>query len=282
MVMSAKEALRQFAMDRNMDYFGVAPVSRFTNLPEGYRPADYLAKAKSVIVIGKKVPNSALLAHQAAFSDTMRHAISSYILFGYLKINSALDEVLYQYTYHIERHYHAVSFPVPTSEPRNEETGLSLLSNRYAAVCAGLAQFGLSGRAVNARHGARVRYGSLITELELEPDDIDRETKLCNPDVCDICIKACPAQALSANKKITVCIEDFETSYAQRNKAKCKCAVYGLIKGTPGRLQADLPEAMETMEDWYRFNKTDDPWQRMEFTHGNYCDLCMVKCPLGQ
>lgn len=277
-----KEALKKFALERNMDYFGVAPVSRFVNLPDGYRPTDYLPRAKSVIVIGKKVPHSAFMAHQKAFSDNMQHAIGSYILFGYLKINSAIDQVLYQYTFHIEKKYQAVSFPIPTSEPRNEELGMSLLSNRYAAVCAGLAQFGWSGRAVNARHGARVRYGSIITELELEPDPIDRGERLCDPKTCDLCVRICPAGALSRDEEIAVKIEDFETGYAKRNKAKCKCGVYGLIKGTPGRLQADMAEPMETMEDWYNFNKKDNAWQRMEFTHGNYCDLCMMQCPLGQ
>ena len=72
--MSPKEVLRQFVLDNNMDYFGVAPVSRFSNLPEGYRPSDYLPKAKSVIVVGKKIPDSALLAHDKAFSSNMRHA----------------------------------------------------------------------------------------------------------------------------------------------------------------------------------------------------------------
>ena len=35
------------------------------------------------------------------------------------------------------------------------------------------------------------------------------------------------------------------------------------------------------MEDWYQLTKKDDPWQRMEFNHDNYCLRCMTQCPIG-
>ena len=47
--------------------------------------------------------------------------------------------------------------------------------------------------------------------------------------------------ALSAEKEQPVRIDDAEMSYGKRNKPLCRCAVKGLIKGTPGRLQMDVP-----------------------------------------
>jgi len=80
---------------------------------------------------------------------------------------------------------------------------------------------------------------------------------------------------------VPVQIADLKTGYSKRSKPLCRCATTGLVKGTPGRLQADVPEKMDTMEDWYEFNRKNDPWQRMEFNHSNYCLQCMMLCPAG-
>ncbi|MEI7430485.1 MAG: hypothetical protein WCL27_08505 [Betaproteobacteria bacterium] len=278
--MQIKDKLRSLANEHGVDYFGVSPVDRFTNLPKGHRPNDLLPKAKSVIVLGSRIPEAAIRAHNQAFEGA-RHHYFSYTVYGYRKVNDNLDTAALKLVRHIENNYKHIAYPIPSSEPRDEYLYMSAMSNRYAAVCAGLGEFGWSGFVVTPKDGPRVRWVSLITELELEPDPLYEGPKLCDHSRCNVCVEICPVGALSEKQGVDVKIGEYCSSYSLRDKPRCRCAITGLVKGTPGRLQADLPETMNTMDDWYQFNKKDDPWQRMEFNHGNYCHRCMIKCPIG-
>ena len=280
--MSIKGELREIALGENMDYFGVAPVARLDNLPEGHRPKDLLPSAKSVISIGLKIPKAALAAHEQAFKDGMRHAIYSYTVHGYNKINDKLDLAAFKIIKYLEKKYNKTAYPIPSGVPRDEELLMSALSNRYAAVCAGHGEFGWSGFVLTPKHGAKVRWVTVISEQELEPDEMYNGKKLCLGEKCRLCVKICPTKALSAEDLVAVEITGVKSNYAKRDKPMCRLATAGLIKGTPGKMQADIPEHLEDMNQWRDFSKKDSPWQRMEFSHANYCQRCMVSCPVGE
>lgn len=280
--MDIKQELQNIAIKSEMDYFGVSDVSRLSHLPEGRRPTDLLHTAKSVIVLGKKMTQGPLLAHQNAFNGKRIH-ILSFTIYCINKINNLLNVAALKVVRHIEHQYDHVSMPIPAGEPHDEEQWMGAMSNRYAAVCAGLGEMVWSGFVATPQDGPRIMWVSIITELQLEQDQLYSGPRLCDPVSCGKCVAICPVKALSARDEVTVKIGDYVTGYAKRNKPLCRCATKGLVKGTPGRLQLDVPmaESMKTMEDWYRLTKKDDPWQRMEFNHGNYCLRCMTQCPIG-
>lgn len=170
---------------------------------------------------------------------------------------------------------------MPSNGPHNEEDWMGTLSN--PAMCAGLGEMTWSGHVATPKHGPRVRWVTVLTDLELEADSFYSGERLCRYPECRICVDCCPAHALSDTECVHVNAGGYETDYAKRDKPKCRCAVKGLVKGTPGRLQNDIPHnnRMKNMEDWYQLTKKDDPWQRMEFNHGNYCLRCMTQCPIG-
>lgn len=279
--MNIKQELRKLVMDEGATYFGVAPVSRFANMPVGHRPNDLLPLAKSVFVIGVKIPEGAIVAHNQAFSG-LRHAIYSYSVHGYAKINSLLDLIAFKLIKHLEKEYGQVAYPIPAGAPRDEALVMAAMSNRYAAVCAGLGQFGWSGFVVTPQDGPRVRWISIISELELAADPLYNGPQLCNPDSCGQCVEICPVGAIDKSVAVPVEIGGEKMQYAARNKVLCRCATAGLVKGTPGRMQADIPHELQNMEEWNKFSRKDSPWQRMEFGHGNYCQRCMVICPVGR
>ncbi|WP_206811568.1 hypothetical protein [Paradesulfitobacterium ferrireducens] len=278
--MGIKEELQKLAEANEMEYFGVSPAERLTNLPEGHRPTDLLPGAKSVIVLGKKIPQGAITAHKQAFAGE-RHQYFSYTIYGYLKVNDMLNNAAFRVVRYIEKNYKRVAYPIPSSQPRDEYLYMGAMSNRYAAVCAGLGEFTWSGFVATPKDGPRVRWVSVITDAEIEPDSLYTGSKLCDHTKCNLCVEICPVGALSEDQAVEVQIGDFRTSYSLRQKALCRCATTGLVKGTPGRLQADIPAQMKSMDDWFEMNKKDDPWQRMEFNHGNYCHRCMIECPIG-
>ena len=279
--MGMKEELKNLCKDLHVHYFGVAPVERFSNMPDGHKPEDLLPGAKAVIVIGVKMTKAVINAHKRVFTGGPRHMFFSFTRYGYKNINEHLDVSAFRIVDYIESNSDYIAYPIPSAEPKDEELYMSAFSGRYAAVAAGLAQFGWSGFAVTPKDGPRVRWSVIITDAPLEADHLYEGEQLCDPEKCKLCVKVCPVDALSADESVPVKIAGLKTGYAKRDKVLCRCATNGLVKGTPGRLQADVPEKMETMDDWYEFNKKNDPWQRMEFNHGNYCLQCMMLCPIG-
>lgn len=279
--MSIAEELKEFALANEADYFGITPVSRMRNLPEHFRPTDLFPEAKCVIVLGMKLPKGAILAHEAANSGK-REQIMIFTQFGVNRVIEMLNVAALRLVRRIEKLYGGVAMPIPSGEPHNEELWMGAISNRYAAMCAGLGEMTWCGFVATPEAGPRIRWVTVITDLELEPNALYGGPKLCQYPDCQICADACPAQALSKKNAVEVAFDGFKTSYASRSKPRCRCAVNGLIKGTPGRLQAELPEQMETMDDWHDFQRKDDHWNKMEFHHGNYCLHCMMACPIGK
>ena len=62
-----------------------------------------------------------------------------------------------------------------------------------AAKACGIGERGISGKVINKEYGPFMRYCFIITDMPLEPDEINDET-IC--DKCGECIKACPGNAI--------------------------------------------------------------------------------------
>lgn len=67
------------------------------------------------------------------------------------------------------------------------------------AVKCGIGEKGLSGAILTDDFGPMVRYCFVLTDAEIEPDEIKKE-HLC--DKCGKCIKACPGNAIDENGKL--------------------------------------------------------------------------------
>jgi len=100
--MPLRQELQELALANGMKYFGVASVDRFARMPEGHRPGDLLPGAKSVLVMGMVIPEGAIKANLRAY-EGLRHAIFTYIVYGYNKINDQLDWAALQAIFHIEK-----------------------------------------------------------------------------------------------------------------------------------------------------------------------------------
>lgn len=278
--MNLKRQLHEVAGANKIRYLGVAPVDRFSNIPEGHRPNDLLPKARSVVVMGMVVPDAAIRGNLLAF-EGLRQGIFSYTHFGYNKINDQLDWAALQAIFHLEKQCGKKAYGIPAGRPRDEQLFMGAMSNRHSAVCAGLGEFGWSGFVLTPEDGPRVRWVTVITDAEIEPDPLYNGPKLCDRSKCSVCVNMCPAGALSSEEGVQVLIGDYSASYSLRNKPLCRCATAGLVKGTPGRLQADVPGDIKTMDEWLTLSKKDSQWQRMEAANGNYCHRCMIMCPAG-
>lgn len=100
-------------------------------------------------------------------------------------------------------------------------------SHRCAAVAAGLGRVGWSGNVVTEKFGARVLFGSIITDAELEPDKPLEK----NPCIgCKICEKSCQGGLFQRNEKETITIAGVGETIGKRNSySYCIAICSGMV-----------------------------------------------------
>lgn len=278
--MDLKYKLREIALENGANFFGVANVERWKNAPIGHRPTDIFPNAKSVIVLGIKVPQGAIESNLRSY-EGRRHGIFTYMTFGYNRLGEILDRAGMRLLKYLEDEHNVGTFPIPGTLPRDEHKMMGLMSNRHAAVCAGLAEFGWLGLVMTPETGPRVRWMPLIIDEELEPDSLYSGPKLCKGASCRKCVEICPVNALSDRESVLLRIEDKVYSYSVLRKPRCRCAQTGLARGSAGRLLDDIPESMNTVEDWLKMLRRDNIWNKMERVAAQ-CGRCFNVCPAGK
>ncbi len=192
--MSIKQEIREF-----LNKFGVKLIG-FGNIPEGVEMLEINYKYPRVIVFGYPISNEVL-------NSIVDHPTLIYKQ-HYKTVNWLLDQAAYHLVRFIEEKG-ARAIAIPSSQTVDWQNQKGHISHKVLAVECGLGFIGRSGLVINPEYGARVRYISILTDLEFEPD------KKINGDcgVCKKCIIACPAQAISEKgvdlKKCLVKLKEF-------------------------------------------------------------------------
>jgi epoxyqueuosine reductase len=279
--MILKDQLRAIAFENDMDFFGVGSVDRWTHAPSGRRPGDFLPEARSVVVMGIRIPQGAIESNHRAYENGLRHGIFTYMVFGYNKLNEVLDKAAMKVGLYLEREAKRKVYFIPSSIPRDEYLMMGEMSNRHSAVCAGLGEFGWNGLVLTPEAGPRVRWVQLISDLEIEPDPLYHGPRLCDRSKCRVCVDVCPVQAFSEEEAVELTIGDRKYAYSKLNRPLCRCGVTGLAAGTAGRLQEVIPAGtVNNVEDWLAIAVRDDRWNRMERV-ASMCGRCLTTCPAG-
>jgi len=185
---------------------GIGPVERFDGAPKGHHPRDFLQEASSVVTFG------VALLHQSLYWE--EHLVNSelvppehrkdllqnyfYRQTGYNMVNDLLNRLALSVSNFLEsRGYLSLFFPATYGTEVQElirrtiPSGWGLLSQRHAAVRAGLGEFGLNNVVLTSEHGPRIRFNSVITQAELTPTPLLTQ-KVCLGEDCSICLQSCP------------------------------------------------------------------------------------------
>jgi hypothetical protein len=176
---AVKEELKQMALQGGALVFGVADATAFSAAPEGYRPADILPGAKSVIVLGGAKPRAGDWK-----SPNYQH----------LELSSTNDRVTglcLRLAHMIERQARHYAVVVPAGVDEGQRPFLSIA---LAAELAGCGSRSLAGPVLNTEHGF-MYFAALVTTLALSVDG-----PLAEP--------ACPASAckkMFAESGVTPC-----------------------------------------------------------------------------
>jgi epoxyqueuosine reductase QueG len=84
---------------------------------------------------------------------------------------------------------------IPASQPYDVDTKMGDMSNKHAAVAAGLGKFGLNNLVLTPSLGPYVRFATIVTNANLKPDKTLKQD-ICLGEKCAKCIRACPPKAL--------------------------------------------------------------------------------------
>jgi len=181
-----EEKIKKLAYCLGAEVCGIAGTDRFDKAPEGFRPADILPGAKSVIVYGRQFTKS-------LFGATTN---APYTLFRN-RLIEIVDTISVELSVELEREGFSV-VPVPSSEPYeywNPELrhGRGILSLKHSAQLAGLGFLGKNTLLINGTYGNRLWLGAVITDAPLKSDALNVGN--C-PAGCMLCQDSCPQSAL--------------------------------------------------------------------------------------
>jgi epoxyqueuosine reductase QueG len=283
--MTIEQSIKEHAHKIGMDLCGIAPVSRFENAPKGTHPTDFLPGCKSVVSVGVRLADGVIQTIFRTFEDGKRKAQGIYGTYGYtIAPNFHLLYSVYALAQFIER---TTGFASTPTQVGPFQTGITI-SQRHAAVAAGLGEFGWLSIVLTPQFGPRNRFGAVLTTAELVPDPIYNGPRLCDPTICNICTEVCPTNALSEYgkreaRRVTYPDGDGERSfdYCHVDMTRCRIACHGLMKKTGGTedlvtsLDASAKEVAAAVAGMH------DPAGGLQASPTWRCGKCLAYCPTG-
>jgi len=227
-VISAQK-VKEFARSRGADLVGIGNIERWEGAPEQMHPANIFPDARSVIVIGSRIPRG---CYRGIEEGTH---FPSYPIYGYKRLNAQFRPLItYETALFIEETSGFEAVPVPPHPPESQPWREPVADGRaapdvyphfrYAAVLAGLGEIGYSKVFLSPQFGPRQRLGMILTDAKLDPDPLF-DGQIC--DGCKQCIADCPAGALMPEKEIHVNLGGKETVHADIHCGRCHLGHWG-------------------------------------------------------
>ncbi|MCP4542025.1 MAG: epoxyqueuosine reductase [Chloroflexi bacterium] len=250
-----KEQIRQFGHELGADVVGFAAIDDY----QAKRPPDpriILPGVKSLVVLGYRELDGVVESENPRVSFASR--------MGAMELSIKNNYLLSRY---IEDHYHVKAAAIPASYPLNMEPEVMGLvgdvSLRHAAVAAGLGIFGRHNLVIHPRFGTRIVFTAILTELPLESDP-PVEDELCTQ--CDLCVEACPAQALD---------EETKTDAFKCLRVSQPYGIGGIIRYLRQFIGASPEEQKELLKDPRLLHLYQAQFLGFQY----FCFKCMAVCP---
>ena len=250
--MITAQLIKDYARQCGADVVGIGDIQRFEGAPKQFDPRYIFPEATSIIGLGFRVHRG---LYRGIEEGTWFAGLPS---MGYANINDVYapmvlrelgnmiedegyESVLYQNT--SVRFGCGVGQAVSPDLPRPDV----FIHFRIAAFICGMGEIGYSKIFLTPEFGPRQRFAFIITDAPLEADPIYEGPQLC--DKCKLCVRDCPANALSGDESVKVNIAGHEVEWAKLDEEKCS-AVYQA--GTPEFspfLSEEMAEKMRQLLD---------------------------------
>lgn len=175
--------VKEIVLSLGADLCGIASIDRFDDAPEGYHPLDVFPACKSVISFGCRFPVGTLACKSPIPYTRVRNSITA-----------KMDAIALDFCIEMEK-YGIACVPIPTNESQwdgNTGRWRSVISQKHAAQAAGLGTIGRHSLLISPEFGSMLWLGCVLCACELEPDEL--KESIC--DNCNLCVQACPVNAL--------------------------------------------------------------------------------------
>lgn len=259
--MNAKE-VKQLAKELGADLVGIASAKMLNAFPPDplwpQTPERISPHVKSVIVIAKRIP-------AAAF----RCKTNVPVQYIDMLVLRKMDRVSYDLVEALEREGHP-SFVTAAQETdwNYKRASYGRLSTRHLGIEAGIGTMGLEVNILTPEYGPRVYLTGILTELELEPDEIMTE-QVCIGESCSRCLHSCPSDAVRhwGIDKRACATEAQEFGFTT------------ILKYWEQFLRGDSEEKRALLKDRELFGF----WQGLLRVVGSFgdCPRCLAVCPVG-
>lgn len=190
-----RHAVRKKCADLDIPLVGFAAAGRWDEplfepwVPEAFRPRSIFPETNTVIVIGLPVSLPVLESAPSIWYHELYRTVNALLDQAGYRIASALSAGGYPSVWIPRDGYGSISVL--------KEKPVAFFSHRHAAFLAGLGNFGVNNMLLTPEFGPRVRFASILTSAEIEPDPV-REKPLCIG--CQRCVEACPVHALGGGE----------------------------------------------------------------------------------
>jgi epoxyqueuosine reductase QueG len=285
--------VKAMVLDQGADLVGVGSMDRFDNTPDETHPRHYMPTAQTVVSIGLHLADG-ICEVWGGYTEPGK-TITPYLFYGYGLTNMELGRIANLVAKRLEyRGYKTLIFP-PTwtiSFYRFFESSFSTgdiradFSHRHAAVAAGLGELGWHSLFMTPEFGTKNRFNTIITDAPLIPDPLYQGPKLCQPDLCEFkCVEVCPTKAISRKATSPCSVGEKTFRYAKIDKVRCLYGIMGLVKGSGGRSDIQIPEGPGQIEHFLGSREEQNPFDKLMLENcfgvicGDFCGRCMHQCP---
>lgn len=178
------DKLKQTATNLGADLFGVTETSKIY---------DYIND--EIKEVAQTLPYTVSIAVriQRKVLETLIDGPNLIYKAHYRQANNLLDKITFGLGQFIQSQGFE-ALPIPASVITDWVNQRSHLSQRHAALYAGLGFIGRNGLIIHSQYGAAIRLASLLTDMPLKTDS----PIIANCGDCYECITACPAKAISS------------------------------------------------------------------------------------
>ncbi len=193
--MDKKEKVREIKeilLGLGADVVGIGDIERFQEAPKGFSPRDLYGECQSVISFGIALPKGVMKVEPRCI----------YAHFNGNIMAGKVDKLAFLGAKAIEKQFGCLAVPLPSDAPNEywdapNLTAKGLISMRHTAVLCGIGQLGKSSLLLNPTYGNLLIMGAILTDLELESDELCENICI---EGCEKCIESCPAKAIKEGR----------------------------------------------------------------------------------
>lgn len=256
--MSFEYKVKEFAKSLGADLVGIAPSdSKYLNENKA-NIESILPGCKSLVVIAKRLNDDAISSKNIKIAQ-----------YDTLCTYQELDFIMYKVTLYLKDKGHkAVSIPpnMPIDFSPEKRGMYGEVNQKCAATAAGLGTIGINRLFLSPEFGPFLRMGSILTDVELKPDEPLKE-RVCTK--CMECVNKCPAKAVGEDGSLDL----------------GKCMRVSLQYGLPGVTRFGM-SAIRLKEDELKAHLGSpilwELWQNLLIGNFNNCFECINACPIGK